>query len=249
MALCNNCGATVKDGTKFCGECGKKIEPEQKKPTTESKSNNSRKIKYEGEINKCPNCGAVLKSFIEKCPDCGYELRGAIAVESVSDFARCYADAKTNEQKVSLIRTFVIPNTKEDILEFAILASSNIDEDSWSNEDSGDSEGMSKQDVAKAWEAKFEQAYQKAQLLLAGSPELVSLEKLYKQKSEHLKTSKKIGNFKKSSKVIIIVTLVVLCILFTTIGYVVQGPLIFLMGFGPMFGFFAIVYWISTVKL
>lgn len=56
---------------------------------------------------------------------------------------------KSPEQKDDLIRNFYIPNTKEDICEFFILAVSNI---------------KAEDDCADAWLAKLEQAYQKARL-------------------------------------------------------------------------------------
>ena len=116
MAYCTNCGAQVDDNAKFCGACGNKMasNPQPSKST-------ARKTTYDGAIHKCPNCGTGLASFVKNCPECGYELRGADGAESVSDFARRYASTTSNEKKVDLIRTFVIPNTKEDILEFAIL--------------------------------------------------------------------------------------------------------------------------------
>lgn len=118
----------------------------------------ARKTTYDGAIHKCPNCGTGLASFVKNCPECGYELRGADGAESVSDFARRYASTTSNEKKVDLIRTFVIPNTKEDILEFAILASSNIDTSAYTRDTVVESGGVSQQEISEAWMAKFEQA-------------------------------------------------------------------------------------------
>lgn len=186
MAYCTNCGAQVDDNAKFCGACGNKMASNPQPPKS-----TARKSNYDGAIHKCPNCGAGLASFVKNCPECGYELRGADGVESVSDFARRYASTTSNEKKVDLIRTFVIPNTKEDILEFAILASSNIDTSAYTRDTVVESGGVSQQEVSEAWMAKFEQAYQKATILLSDTSESKKIEKLYEDKKSKLASSRK----------------------------------------------------------
>lgn len=47
-ANCSNCGAAI-DGSKFCPECGKKINP-------------------------CPECGSDIPEGADSCPACGYEV-------------------------------------------------------------------------------------------------------------------------------------------------------------------------------
>ena len=42
--------------------------------------------------------------------------------------------SKTDEQEISLIKSFPIPNTKEDLYEFLILSQSNIDMEVYSSE-------------------------------------------------------------------------------------------------------------------
>ena len=190
MAYCTNCGAFVKDGAKFCGVCGTKMEVETQSSPQEVKKEAQRKVKYDGEVHKCPHCGAVLSSFTKTCPECGRELRGTDSVESVSEFSRRYSSTTSNSKKVDLIRTFVIPNTKEDILEFAILASSNIDEGSFTRDNVVVSGGVSQTDVSEAWMAKFEQAYQKATILLQGDPSFDTISKLYEEKKKALSSAK-----------------------------------------------------------
>lgn len=142
MAFCINCGHELAESAKFCADCGATVESQQ-----EGKS--KRKVVYEGEIHKCPNCGEVLKAFASNCPSCGYELRGVKPASAVQELAhkleqiesqreyekpvgvlrqqfRDQQISKTDEQKISLISSFAIPNTKEDLFEFLILASSNI---------------------------------------------------------------------------------------------------------------------------
>ena len=193
MANCAKCGAKLEKDARFCGACGSKVNDKQENEGAQ------RRTVYDGGIYKCPNCGAILKSFVKNCPECGYELRGAAKTESVSEFSLKYIDAASNGKKVDLIRSFVIPNTKEDILEFAILAASNIDEDSYIREqpDDEDADEVSQQEVSEAWMAKFEQAYQKAEILLAGSKELEQMKALFYEKKNSFKATKEKGEKKK----------------------------------------------------
>lgn len=54
MIKCQNCGFENAEGSKFCEECGTKLE-----------------IK-----NKCPNCGYLLSSNVKFCPECGFSFIG-----------------------------------------------------------------------------------------------------------------------------------------------------------------------------
>lgn len=48
---------------------------------------------FDGEIKKCPSCGAVLPSMAAKYPECGFELRNTEASNSVKDFQRKYTSS------------------------------------------------------------------------------------------------------------------------------------------------------------
>lgn len=201
MAFCSNCGKELAIDAKFCSVCG----------TPVSKAAASQRTTvYEGEIHKCPNCGEVLSAFNACCPACGYEIRGSQAVSSVKELAnklegiektrehskahsligKLYGSdgqlGKTDEQKISLIRSFSIPNTKEDIFEFMILAASNIDLKLYGLGNKGVLTA-SQQAVSDAWLAKFEQAYQKAQITFGMAPEFLNISKIYDDKMKALK--------------------------------------------------------------
>lgn len=75
--------------------------------------------------------------------------------------------------RVLLIRNYPIPNTKEDIFEFMILASSNI---------SGDNSFS----LSEAWKSKFEQGYQKAKLLFCDEPEFEKIQTLYEKTQKRI---------------------------------------------------------------
>lgn len=195
MAFCINCGQELAEGAKFCAGCGKAVKG--------NSSTTQRKTVYDGEIHKCPNCGEVLSSFVTVCPSCGHELRGTTASNSVRElamklqqiesgrisknnamFGRSSASKQTDdidEQKINLIKSFAIPNTKEDILEFAVLAASNIDRNAYDESYGYLSQRMNarRRDVSNAWMSKLEQAYQKARIVLANDPRMKEIQGLY----------------------------------------------------------------------
>ncbi|MDO4289733.1 MAG: zinc ribbon domain-containing protein [Eggerthellaceae bacterium] len=156
MPYCVKCGSELLANAQFCASCGTAVPavPES-----------HRRQVFEGAIHKCPNCGEVLDSFMPECPMCGYELRGVRSASRVEELSLKLEEAETAEEKADLIRNFHIPNTKEDIYEFFILASSNINT------------GYE----VDAWQAKLQQAYQKAELVFGEGPEMKRLRKLYKR--------------------------------------------------------------------
>lgn len=197
MAFCMNCGKQLPDGAKFCSSCGTPA-GEVKAETTQ------RKTVYDGELHKCPNCGELINAFVTTCPTCNHELRGVKVSSIVKEFADKLEQVessreikktglfnsnaneltKTDEQKINLIRSFAIPNTKEDIYEFLILAASNISIEWW--KDTTEAQAAEE----SAWFAKFEQAYRKAEFVFGDEPVFLRLEKLYKEKNHAIKMKK-----------------------------------------------------------
>ena len=168
MAYCTNCGNQLREGAKFCDNCGFQVGTYG--------DDTKRQTVFEGNIHKCPNCGEIIDAFTTTCPSCNFEIRGVNAASSVKELALKLADCETSEQKIDLIKNFYIPNTKEDIYEFFILATSNIK--------NGD------EDI-DAWSAKLEQAYQKAKLSINGTIEFHELSLIYK-KTKRKKILKKL---------------------------------------------------------
>ena len=173
MAFCVNCGQQLGEGAKFCTNCGQTV-------TTHKTENSERKTVYDGEIHKCPNCGEIIDAFVTNCPACDYEIRGSKAAVSLQQFYWDLHRAKNSEEKASMIRNYPIPNSKEDIVEFMILASSNIS-------------GEADKNIFEAWVAKFEQAYQKAQITLQNDPAFAQIQDIY-EKTEKAINKEKISH-------------------------------------------------------
>lgn len=206
MAFCMNCGQRLPEGAKFCSNCGA--------ATGEVKSETAqRKVVYDGEVHKCPNCGEIVNSFVLNCPSCGHELRNSASTSLVQELASKLEDlelrreprkrrtvkdellrtnnlSKTDEQIISLIRSFAIPNTKEDILEFIILASSNINVELY-RENNLTPENEVLKAVSDAWIAKFEQAYRKAQFSFSETPTFTQIKEVYINKTNEINKQKK----------------------------------------------------------
>lgn len=189
MAFCINCGSKLAESAKFCANCGTAVVGED--------STKQRKVVYDGVIHKCPNCGEVMDSFVSVCPSCGYELRGTQATNSVSELIHkldCINRERYNQsvkkrlqkafveddEKINLIMNFPVPNTKEDILEFAILAANNID---YKQYGIGNSGVFSKQQraVSDAWLSKLNQTYEKAKILLGTSSDFTTVQQIYER--------------------------------------------------------------------
>jgi len=174
----------------------------------EQETTGQRKQVFEGSVHKCPNCGEVIEAFTLRCPSCGLEFRDAQAPSAVREFARKLEEIESHrkekgvassvmdalgivhldsadEQKISLIRSFSVPNTKEDVLEFLILASSNINETIYK----GDMKS-SERSVSDAWMAKAQQVYYKAQMTFADDPEFSAIKDVYEKKMKAVNWNK-----------------------------------------------------------
>ena len=161
FAYCSKCGNEIESDDEFCSKCGNAV---RKKYNSSFEDDTTRKETYDGEIRKCPNCGEVLKSFAPNCPSCGYELRNSKTANCVYKFSRKLDSVSSTKRKDDLIRHFVIPNTKEDIIEFILLAAANL-EAGGNNSD--------------AWMIKLEYAYKKAVFVFGNDPEIERIKRIY----------------------------------------------------------------------
>lgn len=176
MPYCINCGQRLIEGARYCACCGSAVGTVT--------YNNQRQQKWAGTIIKCPHCGETVSSFSAKCACCGNELRGTSSSESISELLAKIQGAISDSEKIQLIRFFPIPNSKEDILEFMILAVSNFDAEYYISH-------IDVEDISDAWLAKIEQSYQKAKLSLPFGNELTRINELYTEVNERIQKAKK----------------------------------------------------------
>ena len=208
MAFCINCGERLVEGARFCHTCGTPV------AGVVAENNNERKQEYVGKILKCSNCGAVITETTVICPDCGMRITGRSAVSSVqvfkeqlmsieatrkkSKFIDIYTQSAnpTDTQKLSLIRSFPIPNTVDDIQEFILLAMANIDtklskqtagSKFSSMLNSGNVNLTIQKTISDAWVSKMQQAYQKAEISFPNDSVFLEIQRMYFAKLKELK--------------------------------------------------------------
>lgn len=188
--FCQNCGNKLDDDAIFCDACGAKVVKKETivQPASQSaeKPVEKKETLKEGKIYKCPFCGEVLPYDAIKCPSCGNEIRGREVTSSIKLFFDKYSalDEKDVDKKIDLIKSFPIPNSREDIIEFMVFASSNFDAKYYATNQKKDS-------VASAWLAKIDLCYEKGKSMFTDARDLKQIEDIYsKAHSDVRKMSK-----------------------------------------------------------
>lgn len=209
MTYCNKCGKQLADGAAFCSACGA---PTAQNWQKEECNSDSRENVWEGSTHRCPECGQPIPSFRDRCPFCGHEFRGVHAVVSARELsdrldaieASRPTETKkkkgtngrqeigpTDERKIALIRSYPIPNAREDLIEFLVLALSNCDH---RFDEFGDEQGTeAEKAIANAWETKLDQAFSKAEILFGDEPEFASLKGMRDKKKGEIEQEKARG--------------------------------------------------------
>lgn len=201
--FCKNCGQKVNDDIQVS---------EQLANQSFMENSTERKTIYDVSVHKCSNCGEIIGSFVTICPSCGQEIRGVSSISSAHElsvklerisakmpiaeekksimkmvFGKDFTsgsdangalsnfEKQKEEEKASLIINFTVPNSKEDIMEFMILAASNI------NVKKGIDDV-----ITKAWIAKLDQIYQKAQFVLSSQPGFEQMQAIYTKKKKEV---------------------------------------------------------------
>ena len=209
VVICRKCGTRINNGNRFCPSCGTsvidEINKEEKTVEINIKNEESEKKEVKSIISyKCSVCGEILPSNAIKCPSCGHEIHSREVVSSIKEFSRTVATIEDENKKIEYIKTFPIPNTKEDIMEFMYLASSNFDATYYATNKQGES-------VASAWKIKMDQCYNKAKIMFDQS-DMIGLEKIYKS------LIVEVDNIKKTKRIFIILGIVALIISMIMIG-------------------------------
>lgn len=167
-----------------------------------TQANTQRQQEYVGKIYKCPNCGNIINQSDTICNACGYHLSGKQAISSAMDFQHKMMEIEMTRKKtgffdtenetdkkiLALVKSYPIPNSIEDIVEFMHIAIGNIDvgrsKKSFVNWlDSSVSENQ----LSNAWVAKMQQIYKKAELYFPNEPEFVHIKEIYDSTMKELK--------------------------------------------------------------
>lgn len=145
-----------------------------------------------GDVRKCPSCGAIVETFSVKCPDCGYEFHNVETVSSVqslvdklealdrerkNSFSSSITSMFTTQlgvnpivkKKQLVIESFIIPTTKEDILEFLVMAVPLARKSGMFAQ-----EDIETKTLRPIWKKKCEQVIIKARLAMADDKQTMS---------------------------------------------------------------------------
>ena len=181
-------------------------------PVFEEKNQNcnhnldERSQEYAGYVLKCPSCGTPITQSTVICPECGHRITGQAAISSVQEFSHELMAIESHRnngvlglindgsearaaEKLTLVKSFPIPNTIDDICEFIFLAIANIDVTLSKNSFWNNSCG-SPTDLSNAWVSKMQQAYQKAKMLFPSDHTFIYIQQIYFEKMKELKLMK-----------------------------------------------------------
>ena len=165
---CPSCGEVLDAFTTMCPSCGHEIRDVKSSTTVRELALKLERISAQ-KMPAFEEKKSVMKMIFGK--DFKEEDEAEKALERF--------EAQKAQEKASLIINFSIPNTKEDIMEFMILAASNINV-----------KKVVHDDVTKVWITKLDQVYQKAKISMSGHPDFPQIENIYKQKKQELKNRK-----------------------------------------------------------
>lgn len=161
---CPNCGEIIDSFTAFCPSCGHEIR--------DVKSNDSIKelaMKLqEIESKQMPQFNED-KSMMKKV--FGRDFKNDDKIQEAED----RFEEQKSEEKASLIRNYPVPNTKEDVMEFMLLAISNLNESS------------SDVTLENAWLSKMDQIYEKAKIIMGDKAEFDKLTEMYTKSKNNYK--------------------------------------------------------------
>jgi len=82
VPYCQNCGAEIASGAKFCAECGAKISKQERKP----------------KVPTCPKCGAEIESGEKFCSECGAKVSPKLKKAAAAKKKISAREAKSQEK-------------------------------------------------------------------------------------------------------------------------------------------------------
>lgn len=177
---CPNCGASIKSFQTSCKYCQSEISNIKASGSLEEFSKGLEKLKAK-PMPKFEGKDSLLKKVI------GKDFKDE---DEREEFESNFLEQK-NEEIANYIQNFPIPNSNEDLTEFMILVTSNID----LKKESDDV-------IQKAWKSKMNQIYEKSKLSINKESDLKIIKELYESKQSEIKNKKIINAFKISAGVI-----------------------------------------------
>ena len=141
-----------------------------------------------GNIKTCPACGASVKSMTSACEDCGHEFSNVAANSSIAILLNNINSLKRranehdmdfDQRKAEVINNTAIPNSREDLLEFLAVCTSQADVEILAR-------GYGK--AIAAWNSKGNEALLKSKMVFRDDQKTLKLIEGYEGK---LKKSKK----------------------------------------------------------
>lgn len=165
---CPNCGELLDSFRSHCPSCGYEIRDARSSSSVRELAQKLERIEAE-RMAPIEEKKSLMKMVF------GKDFKEEDEVEEAQE----RFDEHKRQQKANLIVNFSIPNTREDILEFMILASSNIDVKKGIDDE-----------VTKAWISKLDQVYEKARLMLGNSPSFSQIKYIYERKKAQIKNRK-----------------------------------------------------------
>ena len=169
-----------------------------------------------GNIKTCPACGASVKAFQIKCDDCGHEFTGIESNKTISVLFEKINSLKLrnneyefelDERIAKLISNTPIPNSKEDLIEFLTVCSSQCNETNFMK---------SADPIPSAWAQKGKEALSKAKISFYNDDQILKL--LNEFELQFKKNSKK-------SNLLWVFIFIVLFFIFSFVGIIIVfGP-------------------------
>lgn len=165
---CPNCGEVMESFLTVCPACGYEIRDVRSASSVRELATKLENI----SAQKMP-AYEEKKSIMKKI--FGKDFRE----EDEAEEALKRFESQKDMEKASLIINFAVPNSKEDIMEFMILAASNIDVKKGIDDD-----------VTKAWISKLNQVYQRAEISMSKHPDFLQIKAIYDRKKKEIKNKK-----------------------------------------------------------
>ena len=233
MAYCSQCGKQLDNDDRFCSYCGKPV-------------NSVLKTVGLDESSHCPSCGHLISALDVTCPACGYEIKKRGVSSSIKELSDKLEqiDKKRDplfrgvvrslggnslsekvEEKAQVVRSYPIPNTKNDVFELMYMAASNVNASILLNEHSENS-GMSIKDynaqkhLTIAWNDKMEQVYQKAKVSFSSDPDFSKIQAVYDAKKSEIDAARKAKRGKNRAAFIVFIAFAMIPILYFSFAYI-----------------------------